>query len=129
MRELQNILERGVVLSQGPLLTLGRELFPAHSFAKTPASTKAMAAVADVARREIESPYVPIPKPAETTLSLKEVERRHILDVLKETNWVIEGPKGAAQVLNLHPNTLRSRLKKLGIQRAAINSRGLPATT
>jgi transcriptional regulator with GAF, ATPase, and Fis domain len=37
--------------------------------------------------------------------------------VLDQTGWVIEGSKGAAKILNLHPNTLRGRLKKLGIQR------------
>jgi transcriptional regulator with GAF, ATPase, and Fis domain len=49
--------------------------------------------------------------------SLEDVEKNHILDVLKQNKWVIEGPHGAAKVLNLHPNTLRSRMKKLGIER------------
>jgi transcriptional regulator with GAF, ATPase, and Fis domain len=40
------------------------------------------------------------------------------MTVLEQTGWVIEGAKGAAKVLNLHPNTLRSRMKKLGIQRS-----------
>jgi transcriptional regulator with GAF, ATPase, and Fis domain len=39
------------------------------------------------------------------------------MNVLKRTNWVIEGDAGAAKILNLHPNTLRSRLKKMGIAR------------
>jgi len=46
------------------------------------------------------------------------VEREHILAVLKETGWVIEGARGAARILELHPNTLRSRLKKLGLHRS-----------
>jgi transcriptional regulator with GAF, ATPase, and Fis domain len=45
------------------------------------------------------------------------MERSHILAVLKQTRWVIEGAKGAAKILDLHPNTLRSRMKKLGIKR------------
>ena len=49
--------------------------------------------------------------------SLEEVERSHILDVLGQTRWVIDGPAGAAAILGLHPNTLRSRLKKLGLSR------------
>jgi formate hydrogenlyase transcriptional activator len=49
---------------------------------------------------------------------LEDVERSHILAVLRRTNWVIEGPRGAATVLEMHPNTLRSRLKRLGISRA-----------
>jgi transcriptional regulator with GAF, ATPase, and Fis domain len=49
-------------------------------------------------------------------LTLEEVERHHILRVLQQTRGVIEGPKGAAKILNLHPNTLRSRIKKLEIK-------------
>ena len=58
------------------------------------------------------------PGPGEA-LTLETVEKRHILAVLTQTGWVIEGPKGAATLLHVHPNTLRSRLKKLGIQRPA----------
>ena len=50
--------------------------------------------------------------------SLESIEQQHILSVLRGANWVIEGPRGAAKILGLHPNTLRSRLKKLGISRA-----------
>jgi len=46
------------------------------------------------------------------------VERNHILDVLMRTNWRIEGADGAAALLNLNPSTLRSRMKKLGVQRS-----------
>jgi formate hydrogenlyase transcriptional activator len=45
------------------------------------------------------------------------MERGHILAVLGETGWLIEGPKGAARILGLHPNTLRSRMEKLGLKR------------
>jgi transcriptional regulator with GAF, ATPase, and Fis domain len=54
--------------------------------------------------------------------SMVEVERQHILATLKQTGWVIEGPHGAARILNLHPNTLRSRMKKLGIHRSQMRS-------
>jgi len=47
------------------------------------------------------------------------MEKNHIFEVLHQTNWRIEGPKGAALVLGLHPNTLRSRMRKLGIQKSA----------
>jgi transcriptional regulator with GAF, ATPase, and Fis domain len=50
------------------------------------------------------------------------MERRHIVTVLEQSRWVIEGAKGAARLLNLHPNTLRSRMKKLGIHRPARDS-------
>jgi formate hydrogenlyase transcriptional activator len=47
---------------------------------------------------------------------LQDVERDHTVCVLGETNGIIEGPRGAARVLGLHPNTLRFRLQKLGIK-------------
>ena len=53
---------------------------------------------------------------AANAASLEHVEREHVLAILKQTGGVIEGPKGAARILNLHPNTLRSRMKKLGIE-------------
>ncbi|MFO0941239.1 MAG: helix-turn-helix domain-containing protein [Pirellulales bacterium] len=49
--------------------------------------------------------------------SLEAIEKSHILRVLENANWRIEGESGAAQILGLHPNTLRSRLKKLGLNR------------
>jgi len=52
---------------------------------------------------------------AEVSGTLQEVERRHIASVLRGTHGVIEGAGGAARILGLHPNTLRSRMKKLGI--------------
>ena len=51
--------------------------------------------------------------------SLESIERNHILAVLTQTDWVVEGPRGAAKILDLHPNTLRSRMKKLGIKRGS----------
>jgi transcriptional regulator with GAF, ATPase, and Fis domain len=59
----------------------------------------------------------PAPGPARPELGA--VERDYILTVLQETNWVITGPRGAAKVLGLHPNTLRNRIKKLGLTRSA----------
>ncbi len=90
VRELENILERAVILATGPTLEIGPDVL-----------SEPVSATAAGAR-----------------LALEDVERHHILNVLGRTGWVIEGPKGAATVLGLHPNTLRSRLKKLGIERA-----------
>ena len=50
-------------------------------------------------------------------LTLEALERANILSVLKRTHGVIEGPKGAARLLNLKPSTARFRMKKLGIAR------------
>jgi formate hydrogenlyase transcriptional activator len=102
IRELQNVIERAVVLSRGPILRLGGNLLP-QSHASQP---------------DIENALSPVTTADATAPSLEEVERRHIYNVLKKTAWVIEGQRGAAQILGLHPNTLRSRMKKLGIARA-----------
>jgi transcriptional regulator with GAF, ATPase, and Fis domain len=48
--------------------------------------------------------------------TLEKIEREHILRILEGTKWRIEGPKGAAMILGLHPSTLRSRMRKYGIQ-------------
>jgi formate hydrogenlyase transcriptional activator len=52
-----------------------------------------------------------------TVKTLRDLEYDHILKVLETTRWKIEGPRGAAAVLDIHPNTLRSRMKKLGIRK------------
>jgi formate hydrogenlyase transcriptional activator len=89
VRELENVLERAVILANGPTLEIGADVLPGAGAADTSAP------------------------------SLEAVERGHILRVLADTQWVIEGPNGAAKVLGLHPNTLRSRMKKLGIKRTS----------
>jgi len=114
VRELQNIIERAVVLCQGQVLTLGRNLFPAMEFGERPAIMKSRAASASPMPT---APPLSKPVASQPPSTLEEVERRHILDVLEQTRWTIDGPNGAARLLNRHPNTLRSRMKKLGIQR------------
>jgi transcriptional regulator with GAF, ATPase, and Fis domain len=51
--------------------------------------------------------------------TLEAVERNYILTVLRQTDWVITGPRGAARLLKVNPSTLRNRMKKLGITRAS----------
>jgi PAS domain S-box-containing protein len=94
VRELENILERAIILANGSTLMIDPEVFSA-----TPPSPRMSAA---------------IPGGGET---MESIERNHILAVLAQTEWVVEGPRGAAKILDLHPNTLRSRMKKLGIKR------------
>jgi len=50
-------------------------------------------------------------------LPLSDYERKYIIQVLEKTHWRVEGPDGAARILDMHPETLRSRMRKLGIQR------------
>jgi len=52
-----------------------------------------------------------------TARSLADTQRAHILEVLRATDWVIDGDHGAACRLGMQPSTLRGRLKKLGIRR------------
>jgi transcriptional regulator with GAF, ATPase, and Fis domain len=59
---------------------------------------------------------------ANANKTLTEVERAHILHVLETSQWRIEGPNAAAEILDINPGTLRSRMKKLGIQRPSRRS-------
>jgi predicted ATPase/transcriptional regulator with GAF, ATPase, and Fis domain len=101
IRELQNVIERAVVLMSGTVLQLDRDFLPAAGYAAAPSGPE------------------PVSTPDESTPALDEVQRRHILDVLAKTQGVIEGEAGAAKILRVHPNTLRSRMKKLGIRRVS----------
>ena len=99
IRELQNVIERAVIVSRGPVLDLDRELGPGAAGGGRADAESAPAAPAKLA-------------------TMEEVERNHIVAILNQTGWVIEGLKGAARVLKLHPNTLRSRMERLGIRRS-----------
>jgi formate hydrogenlyase transcriptional activator len=57
----------------------------------------------------------------QTKKRLADMEKNHICRILRETDWRIEGPKGAAQLLGIHPSTLRNRMKKHGIKRAHLS--------
>ena len=89
IRELENVIERAMILSDGPMLHID-----------------------DVLLHGSSAPLIPVAD------SLEEVERAHILRVLHDVSWVIEGKQGAATRLGLHPNTLRSRMQKLGIKKS-----------
>jgi formate hydrogenlyase transcriptional activator len=54
-----------------------------------------------------------------TPSTLEEIERNHIVAILNQTQGVVEGPRGAAKILGLHPNTLGHRIQKLGLKRTA----------
>src|SRR6516164_5652310 len=91
VRELENIIERAVILANGTTLEIAPNIL------------------------SLASPTVE----ASQEFTLEGMERDHIVKVLKQTKGVVDGPRGAAKILNLHPNTLRSRMKKLGIARNA----------
>ena len=98
IRELQNVIERALVLATGPVLRLGPDLQPAEPMGVESAPT--------------------VPDEDTQVMTLDEVERRHIEAVLMRTAGVVAGPEGAARILDVHPNTLRSRMKKLGVSGA-----------
>src|SRR5262249_44646136 len=105
IRELQNLMERAVVLSPGSVLRLDRALLPMGTLettATTPGGTDE-APRQPRQDRDRARPWASA-EPGEA-LTLTAVEKRHILTVLHQTGGVIEGPHGAARVLNLHPNT------------------------
>jgi formate hydrogenlyase transcriptional activator len=106
IRELQNVIERAIILSVGPTLRLDRDLMPVAAAAKGLEAPETDA-------QENRQPDLESPKPL---LTLDEVERNHILAALQHAGGVVDGPKGAARILNLHPNTLRHRMDKLGIK-------------
>lgn len=101
VRELQNVVERAVVLARGPVLEIDAALLPRAGGERTDATEPA--------------PEAPS---AGLSAALAAVERTQIIRALDRTGGVIEGPSGAAALLRIHPNTLRSRIEKLGIRRS-----------
>jgi formate hydrogenlyase transcriptional activator len=94
IRELQNVIERAVILSTGPVLKVPTdELHP-------------------------RADALPVSNPGNGNLQavLDEAERQGILATLEKANWKVAGPNGAAALLGMHRSTLQSRMQKLGIR-------------
>jgi formate hydrogenlyase transcriptional activator len=125
IRELQNVIERALLLSSGSTLMLASDFGPA-----VPGSSRREEALTEKAggrEHKAETDQSLLTSAATGKgggASLEDVERRHIESVLAQTNWMIEGERGAAKILNLNPSTLRSRMQKLGIKRDGLNVRG-----
>jgi formate hydrogenlyase transcriptional activator len=98
IRELQNLIERAVILSTRPTLDVPVAALNGRRTPSVPGSTLS---------RGLE---------AET---LADADRRHIVAALERTNWVIAGPNGAAARLGIKRSTLQFRMRKLGIVRPA----------
>jgi PAS domain S-box-containing protein len=111
IRELENVLERAIILATGQTLHISPELLPTSI---PPASIK-LPIVAAAFAGSTDKPLMQDPE--QSHLILEIVERDHILAILEQTNWLITGPRGAAKVLGLNPSTLRNRMKKLGLKR------------
>lgn len=95
IRELQSLIDRAVILSTGDTVEIEEAFFPKTSH--LPASS------------------VPVSETTPTTLH--QLEHEHIFAVLKRTGWRIYGPHGAAAQLGLNPETLRSKIRKLGLKK------------
>ena len=88
IRELRNIIERSVILTPG-----SRLIIPADDLRESKSSAP------------------------DAVVTMEAAERRHILDALDASNWVVGGPSGAAAMLGMKRSTLQSRMQKLGIMR------------
>jgi transcriptional regulator with GAF, ATPase, and Fis domain len=88
IRELQNVIERAVVVSVGPTIQIDESILGLKAGSETMVKE-----------------------------TLEDAERAHITRALEQTNWVINGKGGAAEILAINPNTLRSRMQKLGIKK------------
>jgi formate hydrogenlyase transcriptional activator len=103
IRELENLIERAVILSSGPeLLVEVPEVRSPEASAYRPRPSHAAAVPSDSAKEY---------------LNLDDADRAHILRALRDTNWIVGGPRGAASKLGLNRSTLRSKMIKLGISR------------
>ncbi|HYT18772.1 MAG TPA: sigma 54-interacting transcriptional regulator [Candidatus Polarisedimenticolia bacterium] len=101
IRELQNVIERAVIISAGPDLSVD---------------------VADLKFPKVSHPEERAAAPNSTTSGglhnlLEETERQQILQTLKQCNWVVAGPNGAAARLGMNRSTLQVRIRRLGISR------------
>jgi formate hydrogenlyase transcriptional activator len=90
IRELENVIERAVILADNPCIEIDPEMLSGRSDSIGQAETS-------------------------NNASFEAISRQHILSVLEQTRWIIEGSNGAAKILNMQPSTLRYRMKKLGI--------------
>src|SRR3984893_3791955 len=100
IRELQNVLERAVILSSGPVLKVALSDLSAN---------RRLIKESDPAKPENQG---------NLRRFLEETERQRILEALDETRWVIAGPRGAAAQLGVKRSTLQARILKLGIARS-----------
>ena len=112
IRELENFIERAVLLSPGKELRVAISELKPLAFASAAGS---FTASADSSPSLASSSSPTFSAPAISTLG--EAERQHILRALRQTEWRIAGPKGAAALLDMKRTTLQARMRKLGIRR------------
>jgi formate hydrogenlyase transcriptional activator len=129
VRELQNVIERAVILSPGPSLRVSRSDLEIGGQKSEVGGQRAevrgqksevRGQKSEVRDQMSASQGSSIPsdlRPPTSGLTLADAEREHILGALRDTGWVIGGPKGAAARLGMKRSTLQKKMKKLGISR------------
>jgi formate hydrogenlyase transcriptional activator len=105
IRELQNVIERAVILTKGPVLNI--------SSGDLRSSSAGSIAPAPAAVNHSSVPNGDLPN---MRALLEDAERKHILAVLEQASWTVAGPNGAAARLGMKRSTLQSRMQKLGIR-------------
>jgi formate hydrogenlyase transcriptional activator len=103
IRELQNVIERAVIISAGPALNVDVADLKFSKDRHPEERAVAQNSKANVALHSV----------------LEETERQQILQALRQSNWVVAGPNGAAARLGMNRSTLQVRIRKLGISRGA----------
>jgi formate hydrogenlyase transcriptional activator len=111
IRELENLIERAVLLSTGKELRV-----PIGELKAATAAFSAAAGASD--QSAIPMAIAGAPNVYSTPIAtLEDADRQHILRALRQTNWRIAGPQGAATLLGMKRTTLQARIRKLGIKR------------
>ena len=113
IRELQNVIERAVLLSSDSVLQVPLQ-YLRNQAAQGPDKSRSRT-LADAKREHILATL----EEADRSRTLADADREHILGTLKEAEWVLSGPNGAAARLGMSRSTLQFRMKKLGIVRPA----------
>jgi formate hydrogenlyase transcriptional activator len=113
VRELQNTIERALISSPGAELVIDWPLGPRRAASDGAAPAASPVAVPPASGASVAS----VAGQAAGATTLVEVERQHIIAVLKRTAGTIEGPRGAAKMLDMKPSTMRYRIRKLGIRK------------
>ena len=104
IRELQNVIERAVILTKGPILNVPASDLRGSNGTSAPPPPSA----------------IPSPSPTESSRNMRaeldDAERQKIMAALEQTNWIVAGPNGAAARLGMKRSTLQARMQRLGIR-------------
>jgi formate hydrogenlyase transcriptional activator len=116
IREMQNVIERAVILSPGPTLQVPlSDLQPTGVRSQESGVRSQGSGVSEQRLSSLTPDSCPLTPGKATTMA--DAQREHILDACRETGWVLSGPRGAAARLGVKRGTLQNKMRKLGISR------------